>query len=89
MMRAFTWTVMIMAVVGALNCGLIGIFGFDFIAALLGRSGEPTAAQLAPVSRFVYACIGFGGALHFIISLALYGQFRGPEYPRTPPFVSR
>jgi uncharacterized protein len=41
----------VLLVVGGLNWGLVGVFGFDLVAALFG---EMTAA-----SRTVYALVGF------------------------------
>ncbi|GAB6098434.1 DUF378 domain-containing protein [Halanaerocella petrolearia] len=47
---------LILVVVGALNWGLIGLFGFDLVAALFG-GGE----QLAPFSRLIYSLVGLAG----------------------------
>jgi len=40
-----------LAVIGAINWGLIGFFKFDLVAALFG-------GQLSVVSRIIYALIG-------------------------------
>lgn len=47
---------LILVVVGALNWGLIGLFGFDLVATLFG-GGE----QLAPFSRLIYSLVGLAG----------------------------
>lgn len=45
---------LIIAIIGALNWGSVGIFGFDFVAAVFGG---PTAT----VSRVIYAIVGLAG----------------------------
>ena len=42
---------LILAIVGGLNWGSIGLFGFDLVAALFGGSGSL-------VSRIVYSLVG-------------------------------
>ena len=42
---------LILAIVGGLNWGSIGLFGFDLVAALFGGSGSL-------ISRIVYSLIG-------------------------------
>nr|WP_326175873.1 DUF378 domain-containing protein [uncultured Oscillibacter sp.] len=44
----------LLAVIGALNWGGIGLFGFDAVAWLFG-------GQLAVVSRIIYALVGLAG----------------------------
>ena len=44
----------LLAVIGALNWGGIGLFGFDAVAWLFG-------GQLAVFSRIIYALVGLGG----------------------------
>ena len=46
--------VLILVIIGALNWGLIGFFGFDLVGALFG-------GQLSMVSRFVFALVGLAG----------------------------
>ncbi|MCL2817859.1 MAG: DUF378 domain-containing protein [Clostridiales bacterium] len=43
-----------LAVIGAINWGLIGFFKFDLVAALF-------AGQLSVVSRIIFAVIGIAG----------------------------
>lgn len=45
---------LILVIVGALNWGLIGLFGFDLVATLFG-------GQEALLSRIVYALVGLSG----------------------------
>lgn len=49
-MKAFDITAAVLLVVGGLNWGLVGLFGFDLVAALFG----PTS----PLSRLVYVLVG-------------------------------
>ena len=43
-----------LAILGALNWGLIGLFGFNLVRALFGWS--------KPIERLVYATVGLAGA---------------------------
>ena len=59
-MRAINVITLILLIVGGLNWGLVGLFGFDLVAALFG--------EMSPLSRIVYALVG-ASALVQIISL--------------------
>ncbi len=43
-----------LVIIGALNWGSVGIFGFDFVGALFG-------GQLSTVSRVIFAIVGLAG----------------------------
>lgn len=43
-----------LTIVGALNWGSIGLFGFDFVAFLFG-------GQLGTISRVIYTLVGLAG----------------------------
>ena len=45
---------LILVVIGALNWGCIGLFGFDIVGALFG-------GQLSIISRIIYTIVGLGG----------------------------
>lgn len=45
---------LILVIVGALNWGLIGFFGFDLVATIFGGQG-------ALISRIVYGLVGLAG----------------------------
>lgn len=45
---------LILVVVGALNWGIIGLFGLDLVAFICG-------GQMAVLSRVIYALVGLGG----------------------------
>ena len=46
--------VLVIIIVGAINWGLIGFFGYDLVAAIFG-------GQLALISRIIYAIVGLAG----------------------------
>ncbi len=43
-----------LVIIGAVNWGSVGIFGFDFVSALLGGSGSV-------LSRIVFSLVGIAG----------------------------
>lgn len=45
---------LILVIIGALNWGVIGLFGLDLVAFVCG-------GQMAVLSRVVYALVGLGG----------------------------
>ena len=45
---------LILMVIGALNWGMIGLFGFDLVATLFGGSASA-------VSRIIYTAVGLAG----------------------------
>ena len=45
---------LLLTIIGAVNCGLIGIFQFDLVAFLFGGQG-------ALVSRIIYTVVGAAG----------------------------
>jgi uncharacterized membrane protein YuzA (DUF378 family) len=49
-MNALDWLALILLIVGGLNWGLVGILGFDLVAAIFG--------QMSLLSRIVYSLVG-------------------------------
>ncbi|MDQ5949358.1 MAG: uncharacterized protein QG589_484 [Patescibacteria group bacterium] len=49
-MSAMGWIAFVLVIVGALNWGLVGAFGFDLVKALLG--------DMSTLSRVVYGLVG-------------------------------
>lgn len=45
---------LVLVIIGALNWGSIGLFGFDIVAALFG-------GQLSLISRIIYSLVGIAG----------------------------
>ena len=59
---------LILTIIGALNWGSIGIFGFDIVAFLCG-------GQMATLSRIIYALVGLSG----LYLLSFYGTLCSNE----------
>lgn len=66
-MKAMDYTVLILIIVGALNWGLIGIFGIDLIKILFGN--------LSMLSRIIYAIVGICG----LYALSYFGRISNNE----------
>ena len=64
-MRILNTITLVLLIVGGLNWGLVGLFGFDLVAAIFG--------EMSPLSRIVYTLVG-ASALWQLIPL-----FRGDE----------
>ena len=47
-------TALALVIIGAINWGLIGIFGFDLVGALFG-------GQMSVISRIIYTVVGLAG----------------------------
>ena len=52
--RFLDYTALTIAVIGALNWGAIGLFGFDLVAFICG-------GQMAALSRVIYTVVGIAG----------------------------
>ena len=63
--NAIDWVALVLMIVGALNCGLVGAFNFDLVAALFG--------QMTMASRIVYILVGIA-ALYGLSFLARFGK---------------
>lgn len=52
----------VLAAIGAINWGLVGLFGFDLVAAITtaGKFGETNV-----ISRILYVIVGIAGVLAF------------------------
>ena len=59
-MRALNTVTLVLLIVGGLNWGLVGLAGFDLVAAIFG--------QMSPLSRIVYMLVGLS-ALWQIVPL--------------------
>ncbi|MBN2111138.1 MAG: DUF378 domain-containing protein [Methanosarcinaceae archaeon] len=56
-MNSLDWAALALVVVGGLNWGLVGAFGFDLVAAIFG--------EMSAISRIVYVLVGLA-ALYMI-----------------------
>jgi uncharacterized membrane protein YuzA (DUF378 family) len=52
-MKGLDYTALVIAIIGTLNWGLIGIFRFDLVAFLFGN--------LSWISRIIYILVGISG----------------------------
>ena len=57
-MRSINLTTLALVIVGGLNWGLVGLFGFDLVAALFG--------EMSALSRIVYALVGLSAVWQII-----------------------
>ena len=58
-----SWLTFILVIVGAINWGLVGFFGFDLVAALFG--------EMSMLSRIVYGLVGIAGVYLLIDRLTV------------------
>lgn len=65
-------TALVLVIIGAINWGLLGIFGFDFVAWLFG-------GQLTAISRIIYTVIGLAG----LWACSFFGQWNRDREPAT------
>jgi uncharacterized membrane protein YuzA (DUF378 family) len=61
-MRAINILTLVLLIVGGLNWGLVGLFGFDLVAAIFG--------EMSPLSRIVYGLVGLSAVWQLV---ALFG----------------
>jgi uncharacterized membrane protein YuzA (DUF378 family) len=64
-MNSLMWVAMILVVVGALNWGLVGLFGFNLVTAIFGSMGF--------VVKLIYILVGASGVW------ALISIFKGKK----------
>ncbi|MGE3918953.1 MAG: DUF378 domain-containing protein, partial [Hyphomicrobiaceae bacterium] len=60
-MQAFNIIAMILLIVGGLNWGLVGLFNFDLVAAILGGH----AGVYSTWSRIIYVVVGLAALYGF------------------------
>lgn len=58
-----------LVLIGAINWGLVSLFKFDLVAALLAGSGE--FGSISTISRIVYGLVGLS-ALYVIVEQFLF-----------------
>ncbi len=61
-MKALDYTMLVLVIIGAINWGLIGFFGFDLIRILFG--------DMTLISRIIYAVVGICG----LYALSYFGR---------------
>lgn len=63
-MKVLDYTILVLVIIGALNWGLIGFFGFDLIRVLFGN--------MTLLSRTIYALVGICA----IYACSYFGRIR-------------
>lgn len=61
-MKALDYTMLVLLIIGAINWGLIGFFGFDLVVALFG--------DMSMATRIVYSIVGIAG----LYALSYFGR---------------
>ena len=67
--KALDCTALTIAIIGAINWGLIGLFSFDLVAFIFGN--------LSWISRIIYALVGICGV--YLITFYMYAGGRNEE----------
>ena len=67
--KALDCTALTIAIIGAINWGLIGLFSFDLVAFIFGN--------LSWISRIIYALVGICGV--YLIPFYMYAGGRSEE----------
>lgn len=52
-LSAIDWTALVLMIIGAVNWGLVGAFGIDLVAAIIG--------EMSALARLVYVLVGLAG----------------------------
>ena len=63
LLRIITYALVI---IGALNWGLVGMFGFDLIAAIFG--------DMSVMSRIIYSLAGLSAAVLLVINRGIFSE---------------
>ena len=66
-MRAINTVTLLLLIIGGLNWGLVGLFGFDLVATIFG--------EMSVLSRIVYVLVGLS-AVYQIVPLIKAGDQR-------------
>ncbi len=64
-LSALDWIALILLIVGGLNWGLVGAFGFDLVAAIFGA--------MSLIAKIIYILVGLS-AIYYIFNLGKLGK---------------
>lgn len=67
-MKAAEWVPMLLLIIGGINWGLVGLFGFDLVAYLFG--------EMSMVSRIIYVAVGVSALYSIYLSSRLSSRHR-------------
>lgn len=70
-MNVLAKTLLVIAIIGALNWGLIGFFNFNLVDAIFGGG---SAEQTSVISRVVYAIVGLCAVAALVMLPSLRGR---------------
>ena len=76
-MKTINYIVLAIAIIGAVNWGLIGIFNFNLVSFLFG--------QMSWLSRIVYTLVGLSG----LYLITFYGQLDTQQQQELYPSVKK
>ena len=62
---------LILVVIGAINWGLVSLFKFDLVAAILADGGK--FGNISGLSRIIYGLVGLSGL--YVITIYLLNRF--------------
>lgn len=62
--KTVDYIALVLVIIGAINWGLIGFFGFDLVRVLFG--------DMTVLSRIIYSLVGIGG----LYGLSYFGRIR-------------
>lgn len=60
-MNILKWTTLSIMLIGALNWGLVGLFGFDLVSYIFG--------EMSIVSRIIYVIVSLCALSYFVIAM--------------------
>lgn len=63
-LNGLDWVSLVLILIGGVNWGLIGFFGFDLVAALFG--------EFSALTRIIYAVVGVAAVYTIVRSATLY-----------------
>jgi len=69
-LNVIDWIALVLVIVGALNWGLVGLFGYNLVAAIFG--GVPVLESL------IYAVVGLAGLWTVYLATRLSQQYAAP-----------
>lgn len=69
----FHWFLLALVLIGAINWGLVGLFGFDLVAALFG--------EMSGLSRVIYTLVGLAG-----VGLLISEVSHAPTHRKVEPY---
>jgi hypothetical protein len=73
-LKTVHWVALLLAIIGAINWGLVGLFQFDLVAAILGGMDSGP-------SRVVYTLVGLAGIVLLVTSTRRESLRAGSHVP--------